>query len=274
MTENNFITIQGWMRTKLNLKGNDLMVYAIIYGFSQTENQRFTGSLQYLADWCGATKQGIQKNLKNLIEKGLIEKTDVEKNGVKFCEYSCIVYNSVAWGIQLSCMNKLENKQESSKKSSTKVLLENSETKTDFLGSVSQKKEEKPKKKNLYEKCIDIIDDYTDNKELRDALRLYLEYRLGIKDKPLYAGIWKSLITKLTSIDQNNVDTALAIVNQSIERGYLSFYPVNTYTNYKNTNCTLHDKINESGAVNVPHITEEEERELERLVESGELREY
>ena len=47
----NYITIQGWMRTELELKGNDLMVYAIIYGFSQSESNRFTGSLQYLADW-------------------------------------------------------------------------------------------------------------------------------------------------------------------------------------------------------------------------------
>ena len=72
----NFITIQGWMRTELNLKGNDLLVYAVIYGFSQTDNQKFTGSLQYLADWCGATKQGILKNLLNLIKAGLIIKVE------------------------------------------------------------------------------------------------------------------------------------------------------------------------------------------------------
>ena len=75
------------MRTELELKGNDLMVYAIIYGFSQTENQKFTGSLQYLADWCGATKQGIMKNLKNLIDAGLIIKEERTENNVKFVSY-------------------------------------------------------------------------------------------------------------------------------------------------------------------------------------------
>ena len=64
----NFVTIQGWMRTELNLKGNELIVYAVIYGFSQTEEQWYTGSLQYLADWCGATKQGVLKNLKSLTD--------------------------------------------------------------------------------------------------------------------------------------------------------------------------------------------------------------
>ena len=57
-----YINIQAWMRTELDLKGNDLLVYAIIYGFSQDGDSKFSGSLQYLADWCGCTKQGILKN--------------------------------------------------------------------------------------------------------------------------------------------------------------------------------------------------------------------
>lgn len=73
----NFIVIHGWMVNELNLKGNELLVYAIIYGFSQTENQFFTGSLQYLADWTKSTKQGVMKNLKSLLEKILFKKTNI-----------------------------------------------------------------------------------------------------------------------------------------------------------------------------------------------------
>ena len=58
----NHVTISGWMINELNLKGNDLMVYAIIYGFSQTTGTAFTGSLSYLADWCNSSVRGIQKN--------------------------------------------------------------------------------------------------------------------------------------------------------------------------------------------------------------------
>ena len=46
----NFVVTHGWMINELNLKGNELAVYAIIYGFSQAENQFFTGTAQYLAD--------------------------------------------------------------------------------------------------------------------------------------------------------------------------------------------------------------------------------
>lgn len=104
--DENYINIQGWMVTKLGLKGNELLIYAIIYGFSQTEDQTFNGSLQYLADWTNSTKQGVTKNLKALVEKGYIIKEDKYINNVKFCEYYATkldtVYNKVAQGIQQS----------------------------------------------------------------------------------------------------------------------------------------------------------------------------
>lgn len=83
----NYITIQGWMVTDLKLKGNSLLIYAIIYGFSQEDGQRFTGSRQYLADWTNGTKRGVQQVLNNLIEAGLLDKEVSVVNGVKYCSY-------------------------------------------------------------------------------------------------------------------------------------------------------------------------------------------
>ena len=67
----NFVTLQGWMRNELNLKGNELMVYAIIYGFTQTEEMEFRGSLKYLAEWMGTSKRTVMNALKNLVDGGL-----------------------------------------------------------------------------------------------------------------------------------------------------------------------------------------------------------
>lgn len=91
----NFVAIQGWMVTELGLKGNSLLIYAIIYGFSQAEGQVFSGSLQYLADWTNSTRQGALRILKTLIEAGLIIKKEKIVNGVKFCEYCCQNVNGV-----------------------------------------------------------------------------------------------------------------------------------------------------------------------------------
>ena len=108
----NYITVQGFMLTDLKLKGNELLIYACIYGFSQAENQVFSGSLQYLADWTNSTKQGVSKCLKSLVEKGYIRKIDKIINGVKFCEYQATkfdtVYNKVEQGMQQSCIGGMQ----------------------------------------------------------------------------------------------------------------------------------------------------------------------
>lgn len=75
----NYVTIQGWMINELGLKGNELMCYAIIYGFSQTTGQDFTGSYQYLADWCNIDRRSVIRVINNLLSKGLIVKV-IETN--------------------------------------------------------------------------------------------------------------------------------------------------------------------------------------------------
>lgn len=83
----NFILIQGWMINNLKLSGNDLLVYAIIYGFTQDGEQWFEGSRSYLGAWCNSTKRGIQKNLQRLVENNLVLKKETFVNNVKFCKY-------------------------------------------------------------------------------------------------------------------------------------------------------------------------------------------
>lgn len=80
ISDGNYITIQGWMRTDLNLSGNELIVYAIIYGFSQNKQGEFTGSAQYLADWTGCSRRNIMRILNKLVEEGTISKTETVLN--------------------------------------------------------------------------------------------------------------------------------------------------------------------------------------------------
>lgn len=88
MDNNNYITIQGWMRNELNLKGNELLVYALIYGFSQDGETQFTGSTKYIAEWIGASRQTVNNVLKELCKKEMLKKTCTIINGVKFCRYT------------------------------------------------------------------------------------------------------------------------------------------------------------------------------------------
>ncbi len=89
--KNGFFVIRSFMIDDLGLRGNELLVYAIIHGFSQDENQYFTGSLNYLTAWTGGTdKKTIIRALNCLIEKGLLEKEEVINNNIKYCRYKSV----------------------------------------------------------------------------------------------------------------------------------------------------------------------------------------
>ena len=85
----NYITILGWMRTDFDLKGNELLVFALIYGFSQDTETKFNGSISYIQDAIGASKNTVMTTLKKITEKGLLDKHTETRKGVSFNSYSC-----------------------------------------------------------------------------------------------------------------------------------------------------------------------------------------
>lgn len=84
----NYYVVHGWMLNKLGLKGTDLQVYAIIYGFSQAERQNFTGSAIYLAEWTGSTVRTIRNSINSLQSKGLLK---IIKKDATHSEYHAII---------------------------------------------------------------------------------------------------------------------------------------------------------------------------------------
>ena len=78
----NYITIQGWMIQGLNLKPNEVFVFALMFGFCQDQESQFTGSVKYICTWLNCSKNTALKAIKSLIEKELIIKTEVITNNV------------------------------------------------------------------------------------------------------------------------------------------------------------------------------------------------
>ena len=219
--DENYIHIPGWAVTRLGLKGNELLIYSAIYGFSQDGETRFTGSLQYLADWTNSTKQSCIKCLKSLAEKGYITKYEKIVNGVKFCEYQAVkpkfmVVNkveqgskqSLTGGIKQSLPNILDNN-----------ILDNN--------TVSNKKERKSKSKSYDEQ----IAEYTQNEELQEALKAFIQMRSFIK-KPLTEYGLKLLLNKLSKIGRTDAEK-IAIVNRSVEHNWQGFFEIKEEKSYK-----------------------------------------
>ena len=111
--DENFFLVSGWMLNRLNLKGTALQIFAIIYGLSQDGESCFHGSLQYLCDFTGSSKNTVLKSLRELTEKEYITKTESIVNGVKFCTYKAnapLVQKLNRGGAETEPNNKKDNK--------------------------------------------------------------------------------------------------------------------------------------------------------------------
>lgn len=85
-----YVNIQSFMVNELHLSGNALIIYAVIYGFSQDGDSWFTGSRSYLAAWCQASKSTVSRNLETLCADGLIERREHVKAGVLLVDYRAV----------------------------------------------------------------------------------------------------------------------------------------------------------------------------------------
>lgn len=83
----NHITVPGFAIVELQLSGNELLCYSLIYGFSQDGETEFYGSLNYVASALNITKQNAKKVIDRLLVRGLLEKKEIYFSGCKFCHY-------------------------------------------------------------------------------------------------------------------------------------------------------------------------------------------
>jgi len=105
--QNNYMTIQGWMSQELKLKGNDLMVFALIFGFCQDGESEFKGSINYICNWLNCSRNTVSKSLELLVSNNLIEKRTIFVNNVTFNRYKISLHGvqklrggsaETAWG--------------------------------------------------------------------------------------------------------------------------------------------------------------------------------
>lgn len=259
MKSDNFIVIQGWMCNELALKGNELLVYALIYGFSQDGVSKYTGGRKYIAETFNISLPTVDKAIQGLIEKRFIIKFSHDINGVTFNEYVADLAmvqarresddsqnftsskETLLGGSKETLLNNTSNKNI---ETNTNVLV--SENPENFLQSTS-----KPKKKSLFQNCIDLIMNFTEDEEVRDMLVDYLKMRLEITDKKFGVNTFKGYLKKLRTLTESKAE-CLKIIQQAIDRQYLTFYPLKEYGKRTKRNFESMD-IEHS-----VHITEQE----------------
>lgn len=69
--EEYFIQVWDWMICK-GLKGPDLLVYALMFGFPKTHESGYYGSYSKIADKCGVNKSSVFRSIEELKKSGVI----------------------------------------------------------------------------------------------------------------------------------------------------------------------------------------------------------
>lgn len=104
-----FYTITQWMQ-ELGLRGTELNVYAIIFGYSQEADGCFYGTRSTLAKRCGvSSKRTIDAALESLLKKGLIEKKILTQGVQNIVGYSTCA--KIALGVQKLHPSPVQNLQ-------------------------------------------------------------------------------------------------------------------------------------------------------------------
>lgn len=277
VSSDNFVVIQGWMCNELNLKGNDLLVYALIHGFSQDGKSKYYGGRKYIANTFNISLPTVDKALQNLLDEDLIVKEPCKTQAETDAYYINIGSKETLLGKNIRSKETLPNNIETSKKENidnfTNVKLEQPSVTpecpkrriklVDTPKSIKETVRDtvsinKPaKKKNLYEKCMDKIDELIEDAELKTRLAEYLKVRLDRKDIPFGTGGFEGIIKKLLRMS-DSADERLQIVQQSIDRQYPTFYPLKQYNNYNSKYRSGVDKFGECGQVHSRRTSEAE----------------
>lgn len=229
MADDNYCVIFGWMCNGLKLSSNELLVYAVVYGFSQDGESRYYGGRGFLARTLNISKPTVDKALSSLCEKGFIHRIETERNGVKFHEYFA----------DLQVVKKLYHPKEDdvdrqvtsldSKESlhNSKNTLPNSKESLPNNKVIPNTKESdsKENKDTSFEQLLKASPEIKDDAELIQAFLDFVKMRKEIK-KPIKTnrGLW-SKVEKCYKLAGGNHKMMIKILNRSIDKEWQDVYP-------------------------------------------------
>ena len=207
----------------------------------------------------GLSEHYQRKALSHLYELGIIL---IEKRGLPAKNYYKIDFNILLSVIETSsCQRCRQQDAESVQINNNKQEKQvNKNTSKEVLQDFSFGNKKPTKKPNLYTKCVQLIDSYDFScwGHIREQLIDYLNFRLSVKDKPLYINMWKGMLNKLANLCVDDISKYEQVIQYSLERGYLSFYEPSNYSSAKS-------KPWESGVKSTTRTEEEKEADREFL---------
>lgn len=214
------------MRTQLNLKGNELLIYALIYGFSQDGNSRFKGSRKYIADWCGCSLDTVDRSLSSLIGKGLLVKyPHTDDYGHRLIDYVAIQPTPSATPDPAATQSQTAAQAPAQDPCAN---TQNATPKQSQTPTAEPEPKPQPKKTRKAKSFDDIIDSYTSDPKTKDLLGAWLQNRKAKRSAMTDRAI-RGNIDKLDQCAQASHMSVNDYLNEVICRGWSSFFIIDNY---------------------------------------------
>lgn len=168
-------------------------------------------------------KDGITSALKELEQNCYLIRTQIKDENGKFKGHNYDVYekpftenpstvNPITENPLTENPPQLNTKQSNTKKSSNKGLNT---------------------KKNKRETYVSLVDAYTDDEKLKEALVYYIDMRLGNPKDAFTPRALELALPKLDNLSCGDLYTKIEIVNQSIEKGWKGFFALRKENDFR-----------------------------------------
>lgn len=182
-------------------------------------------SNQYFAELYGVSILSIKRWVNSLVTKGYVYRTLTYKPNSKEVDKRIL---SIDGGIKIDTTS-VQKCYDPSIKNDTSSSIKNDTDNNTSINNTFNNTNIYKEKNNKKESVNSVIAEYTENKDLQDALHGFVEMRNKAR-KPLTARAMKLSLNKLNELALDDV-TKIAIVNQSIVHSWLTFYKLQNNNN-------------------------------------------
>ena len=218
MQRNYYAIIPANVRYDKNLKDKAKLLYGEITALCNEKGYCWASN-RYFAELYSVSIKTISTLIKNLIDNGYIYSEIIYKNGSKEIDkrYLKLTNNPIENIVNTPMEEKVNTPMEEKVKDNNTVINNT------IINNKKEKKEKASSKNNKSE--IDmLIEEYTNNIELKNTLIEFVKHRKSLK-APMTTRALKQLMNKLNSLATND-SVKIEILNESILNGWKGVFPL------------------------------------------------
>ena len=269
LASDNFITVNKTLVKNIGLE-EAVIIGELCAEYSYWEREgkliddMFYCSVSKLEENTGLSDRKQRRVIKTLEEIGILT---TELKGIPATRYFKLNENVLNKFLQMGRTSSCESQElDVAKRKSSNNIYNNKNNK-----SISKDIDtiQKPKKKSLYDKCIDMINDFSKDDILKDnlvqCLKMFLENSKE-NNIPFYSNTFKGKLNKLGRLS-SDTNTLNKIVLQTLDNGWNNFYEL------KQNNRTRDVRKDVEG-LSTNTIPRADINEMNRRIRNGELEQF